>query len=127
MPVAPTTAERLRRRLFMPWARASAAPRPLGRARALWQRRRPQHAAAAARRPAATGEDHVDVGRIVGLALDLVVVGELLTRSDIADGLDEHAALLNDGLAVRVAAVIDEARLVTIDAGVDDGAPVDDK
>src|ERR1700722_5484197 len=127
MPVAPTTAERLRRRLFMPWARASAAPRPLGRARALWQRWRPQHAAAAGRRPAAAGEDHVDVGRIVGLALDLVVVGELLTGSDVADRLDEHGAPLNDGLAVRVAAVIDEARLVAVDARIDDRAPVDDE
>src|SRR5580704_5224649 len=129
MPVAPTTAEKLRRRtLFTEVAApALAAPRPRLRARALRYRRRPQHAAAAGVRAAAAGEDHVDVGRIVGLALDLVVVGELLAGGDVAQRLDEHAALLDHGLAVRVAAMIDEARLVAIDAGVDDRAPVDDE
>ena len=44
-----------------------------------------------------------------------------------ADRLDEHAAVLDDGLAVRSAAVVDEARLVAVDAGVDDGALAGDE
>ena len=43
------------------------------------------------------------------------------------DRLDEHAALLDLGLAVRIARVIDEARVVAADAGVDDRALVDDE
>src|ERR1700729_421690 len=104
MPVAPTMAETLRRRLCMIAAVAcSAAPGALlGGARGLGRGRRPQHGAAAAGRPAAAREDRVDVGRIAVLALDLVVVGEFFAGGDIADGLDEDAPVLDHGLAVGV-------------------------
>src|ERR1700746_4060923 len=113
MPVAPTMDERLRRRaLFMLFAgcRKESAPR-LGLPRR-GSVRRPQHAAAAALAAAAAGEDRIDIGRIVGLARDLVVVGELLARLDGAQCVDEHAAALDHRLAVRLTGMIDEARLV---------------
>ncbi len=42
-------------------------------------------------------------------------------------GDDEHAALLDLGLAVRVALVIDEARVVAAHARIDHGLLVDDE
>src|SRR5580698_3977250 len=114
MPVAATTVASLKGRFWF----MSAARAP-GRAAARGARRRPHHGAAAAPVAAAAGEDHVDVGRIVGLALDLVVVGELLPGGDGSDRVDEHPRFLDHRLAVRLAAVIDETRIVPVDAGVD--------
>src|SRR5262245_13377805 len=82
--------------------------------------RRPQHGAAALWRTAAAGIDLVDVGRIVLLAADLVVVAQLLPRLDVARRVDEHAAVLDHRLAVACALVIDEARVVAADPRVDD-------
>src|SRR5579863_6482151 len=112
MPVAATTvARRTERCGFM-----SSAPRALRRgARAP---RRPHHGAAATPRAAAAGEDGVDVRRIAGFALDLVVVGKLLPGRDRTNRIDEDARALDHRLAVGVAGVIHEARLVAADAGV---------
>ncbi len=82
--------------------------------------RRPQHRAAALFRTAATGVDHIDIGRIVALAADLVVVVEFLSDFDGPDGIDEHSAILDVRFAVRITAVIDEARVVAIHRGIDD-------
>src|SRR6185295_14505937 len=89
--------------------------------------RRPEHRATALCGTAAAGIDLVHVRRIVLLAADLVVVAELLAAGDRLDRVDEHAALLDGRLAIRVALVIDEARVVAADAGVDDRALVDDE
>src|SRR4029077_10069057 len=117
MPVAPTTAGRLKRRALFTLSTRSQLPLH-GRRRAF----RPQHAAATAREAAAAGEDLIDLRRIVGFALDLVVVSEFLARLDGSQRVDEHAPILDHGLAVRLTGVVDEARLVAVDAGVDDGA-----
>ena len=42
-------------------------------------------------------------------------------------GVDEHAAVLDDRLAIAIALVIDEARVVAADGGVDHGVFVDDE
>src|ERR1700722_3768297 len=88
---------------------------------------RPQHRAAAFPRAALAGEDFIDVGRIVAIASDLVVVGQLLARLNSADGLDEHAPVIDQRLAVRVAGMVDEARIIAIDAAVDHHAAIDDE
>src|SRR5580704_241794 len=130
MPVAPTTAETLRRRawfMLQPGvARASTAPRALRRA---WLARgwRPEHGAATGGDATAAGEYHIDIRRIIRFPLDLIIVGQLFTGRDVADRLDEHAAVLNHRFAIRIAAVIDKARFVAPDTGVDDGAAIDDE
>src|ERR1700728_5449059 len=119
MPVAPTTSPRLTRRAGFTRSPARALRWPAFR--------RPQHAAAAARRAAAAGEDGIDVRRVVALAPDLIVVGELFARGDIAQRVDEHPRALDHRLAVRLAGVIDEARLVAADTRVDDRVLVGDE
>jgi hypothetical protein len=89
--------------------------------------RRPQHRAAALRRTAATRINLVDIRRIVALAADLVVVTELLTGANTANRLDIHATILDHRFAIRIALMIDEARAVAADSGVDHGALVDDE
>jgi hypothetical protein len=79
------------------------------------------------RRAAVAGEHFVDVRRIVLGPADRVIVLELLAGLYRADRLDEHAAVLGHRFAVRIAAVVDEARVVAVDAGVDDDAAVDDE
>ena len=64
---------------------------------------------------------------------DAVVVGELLARPDLARRLDEHTVLaavaavvlVQHGLAVGLAAVVDPARVVAADVGVDDPVVVE--
>src|SRR6185312_14692634 len=88
---------------------------------------RPEHGAAALREAAAAGEYLVYARRIVLFALYLIVVGHLLARRDRARGLDEHPPLLDHRLAVGVAGVIEEAGIVAVDAGIDDGSRIDDE
>src|SRR6185437_3527826 len=66
-------------------------------------------------------------GRVVVLTLDLVVVGHLLAGLYRAGGLDEHPPLLDHRLAVGVAGVIEESRVIAVDTGIDDGPRVDDE
>jgi hypothetical protein len=54
-----------------------------------------------------------------------VVVVELFAGLDVAQALDEDPALFLVGLAVGVAAVVDPARRVAADGGVDHPAVVD--
>src|SRR5258708_34488228 len=49
---------------------------------------RDQHAAPALRGPAAAREDFVDVGRILRVAFDLIIVGQLFTGLTGPNGLD---------------------------------------
>ena len=79
------------------------------------------------RRAAAARVDLVDIGRIVLVAADLVVVAQLLAGRDVARRVDEHAAMLDHGLAIAFALVIDEARIVAADGGIDDRVLVDDE
>ena len=55
-------------------------------------------------------------GRVVRIAPDRIVVVQLLARLDRADRLDEHALVLDGALAVGIAGVIDESRLVAVAA-----------
>ena len=87
--------------------------------------RRFEHAAAAARRSAAAREDFIDVGRIIDVALDLIVVRQLLARLNGAQRFDEDTLRHRDALAIRIAAVIDVARIVAVGAAVDDGVRID--
>src|SRR5690606_27044676 len=58
--------------------------------------------------------------RRVRLVQDVrVVVRQLLARLDVADRLDEDAAILLHRLAVRIAGVIDPARVVAVPPAVD--------
>src|SRR5712671_1122889 len=84
-----------------------------------------QHAASALHSPAAAGEDFVDVGRIVRVAFDLIIVGQLFTGLNGPNGLDVDPLLLSRACAVRIAAVVDVARLVTSDTAVDHDLGVD--
>ncbi len=89
--------------------------------------RRPQHRFAAFRRSAAAGEDRVYVGRIVIFTLDLVIISQLLARLDGTDRLDVDASSLDDGLAIRIARVVEKTRLVAHDAGIDHRSGIDDE
>src|ERR1700756_2585608 len=121
IPVAATTAASRRGR---GWPTASA---PFAARRTGCVPRGPHHRAAAAGRAAVAGEDGVDIRWVIGFALDLIIVGELLAGRDAADRVDEYARLLDHRLAVGVAGVIHEARLVAVDAGVDHRGLVGDE
>jgi hypothetical protein len=54
-----------------------------------------------------------------------VVVRQLFAGFDVADRLDPDASVLDYGIAIRRARVIDEPRLVSVDGGVDDDVVVD--
>src|ERR1700730_3052002 len=84
-----------------------------------------QHAASALRSSAAAGEDIVDVGRILRVAFDLIIVGQLFTGLNGPNGLDVDPLVLRRACAVRIAAMVDVARLVSSDAPVDHGFGVD--
>ncbi len=84
-----------------------------------WLLARFQHAAAALWRAAAAGKYLIDIGGIVVIALYGIIVRQLFTRSNGADRFDKNSLVRIDGLAIRIAAVIDEARLVAVDAGID--------
>ncbi len=79
------------------------------------------------RRSAAARVNFVNVRGIVFLAADLVVVTEFLTGRDVAGGIDEYAPVFDHRLAVALALVIDETRIVATDARVDHGLLVDDE
>jgi len=51
--------------------------------------------------------------------LDRVVVRELLSGTDVADGHDPHLVPVRDRLAVRFAGVIDEPGLIPADVRID--------
>src|SRR6185437_7494366 len=76
-------------------ARSRLASRAPLAARARLAPRRPEHGAAAAHRTTAAGEYLIDVGRIGLVAPDLIIVGQLLTGLDGAQGLDEHAPIVD--------------------------------
>src|SRR5512138_1959164 len=54
-----------------------------------------------------------------------VVVRQLFAGRDVANGLDVDMLSLVDRLAIRRAAVVDEARFVAADGGIDHGVAVD--
>src|SRR5690606_23744437 len=68
----------------------------------------------ALRRAAATGIARLVALVRIGRTLVLVVVDELLPRLDRPDRLYVDVAAVDHGLAVRIAGVIDEARLVPV-------------
>ena len=48
-----------------------------------------------------------------------VVVGQLLPRHDIGNGLDPDATVIDDGIAVGIAGVVDESRRISLHRSVD--------
>jgi hypothetical protein len=56
-----------------------------------------------------------------------VVVTELLSWTNVTDRLDPDAAIVDHRVAIRVAAVVDPARLVAVDGRVDDDIIIDGK
>jgi len=58
--------------------------------------------------------------RILVEILVLVVVRELGTGGNALDRLDPDVPPFDEGITVRIARVIDEARIVSIECGVDD-------
>ena len=54
-----------------------------------------------------------------------VVVRELFARFDVANGLDPDATVVDRRVAIRIARVIDESRLVAADGGIDHDVIVD--
>src|SRR5690606_518788 len=89
---------------------------------------RPQHRPGAVARAAAAGPDLLQARRVPLRQGDAVVVHQFLARANAADGLDQHPVaarvavriLLDHRLAVGRAAVVDPARGVAADIGVDD-------
>jgi hypothetical protein len=71
--------------------------------------------------------DLVDIRRVVFFASDLVVVTQLITRRDIARRIDEYPTMFDDGLTVAFTLVVDEARVVSADTGIDDRVLVDNE
>src|ERR1700676_95872 len=88
---------------------------------------RPQHRAAALPGAAAAGKDLIDVRRIGAIAPDLIVVDDFLARLNGGEGPDENAPIPGQRLAVRIAGMVDEARIIAIGAAVDHHAAVDDE
>jgi hypothetical protein len=64
-------------------------------------------------RPTAAGAFLV-IGKVV-----TVIIGQLLTRLEVAPGVDPDAPTHNIHLAIRIAAVIDEAGGIPVDAPID--------
>src|SRR5690606_8300200 len=89
--------------------------------------RRQKDGAAAVRGTAAAAIELFPLGVLlrIAAALVLIVVNELLARPDRPQRVDPDPPVLDDRLAVRVARVIDETRLVAVARAVDDGLSVD--
>src|SRR5688572_22136389 len=100
---------------------------PPGRLALAVERHRIEHRAPALRGAAAADVERELLRVVVALPGELIVVTQLLAGPDIADRIDEHAAILDDGLAVCVAGVVNVARLVAAHARVDADAVVDDE
>src|ERR1700722_9250853 len=98
--------------------RAFAGRTPRGLARLLGGL---QHAAAATLGAAAARVDVIDVGRIVVVALYLIVVAQFLAAPYGPNRLDEDALVQRGAFAVRIAAMVDVPRLIPVHARVDHG------
>src|ERR1039457_1448910 len=114
-----------------PWRRSRPRAKPAALSRSLrawFAPGRPEHRTATTVCPAAAGKDFIHVWRIFLIAPDLVVVGQLVAGLDGADGLDEYASIIDQRLAMGIAGMVDEARIVaTGTAAVDDDRAIDDK
>src|SRR5688572_28229966 len=84
-----------------------------------------QHRAATTRRAAAAGKATLSGGSVSLLQDHGIVVGQLLTRLDVPDGLDPDPAVLDDRVAVGIARVVDPTGVVAVDGGIDDDIVVD--
>src|SRR6185437_8693746 len=79
----------------------------------------------AIRRAAAAGESPLRRRRVPLFEQVRVVVRQLLARRDVANRLGPDPAVLDHGVAIRVARVIDEPCVVAVDRGVDHYVVVD--
>src|SRR5688500_10776867 len=74
---------------------------------------------------AVTGKAALRPGRVALVEHVRVVVGQLLARRDVADRLDPDAAVIDHGVAVRIARMVDEAGVVAVHRRVDYQVVVD--
>ena len=74
---------------------------------------------------AAAGENLIDVRGIVEVALNLIVIGQFFAGLNRTDGFDEDASRVAYALAIRIAGMVDVARLIAVDPGIDDGLRID--
>jgi hypothetical protein len=86
-----------------------------------------EHGSAALARTAAARIERKLLGIVRALPGQRIVVTELVAGLDVADRIDEYAAAFDHALAIRRTAVIDEARLVAVDARIDDRAVARDE
>src|SRR5690606_18547891 len=91
------------------------------------ERLRVQHRTAALLRTAPARVQCELFGVVRALPGELVVVPELLARFAVPNRVDVDPAILDHGLAVRRATVIDATCLVPVDARVDHGAAARDE
>src|SRR5690349_7641507 len=80
---------------------------------------RGQHGARTVGRIAEAGEGFLDRGRVALLVFEGVVVVQFLATLDVALGEDVDAAIVLLRLAIRIAGVVDEARVVAARAAID--------
>src|SRR5690606_8550093 len=71
-------------------------------------------------RTAITGVARLHGGRMPLLEDVRIVVRQLLARPDVSDGVDVDVVGLDDGFTVGIARMIDVARDVSADRGIDD-------
>jgi hypothetical protein len=88
----------------------------------LIQRLAIEHRAAASLRTAAARIERQLGGIVRAFPRKLIVVPEFFARLDVPDRIDEDATAFDHRLAIRIAAVIDEARVVAANSRIDHGA-----
>src|SRR3954471_6957500 len=90
-----------------------------GRRPALTSAFLPEECAATAGGAAAAGKAAFGRWRMPLVEHIRVIVRELLSGRHVPNSLDPDAAIVDDGIAVRIAGVVDESGVVTVDGCVD--------
>ncbi len=73
------------------------------------------------------GKHFVHVGGIISVPGDGIVVLQFFTGLDSAQSVDKYTTSFDDGFAVWITPVIDEARVVAVGTGVDDNSTINDE
>src|SRR5215216_5759862 len=76
-------------------------------------------------RATVTDIELLQLGQIGACALILVIIGELNPRLNVFKGIYPDPLIVDDGLAIRVAGMVDETRDVASDVAVDAGVIVE--
>lgn len=86
-----------------------------------------KHGAATFWAAAAAGIEGALAARQLAVQVQVIIVRELFARFDVADGVNVDVPAPDDGAAIGIAGVIDEAGLVAAYARIHDGALVQGK